>query len=219
MLTGIPVVKLVCRGLVVLMGCIVLSACNTSNFDSGVRSGVPSQNVGSNSLAPQQVVGENQLIEETALVESQDNLLNGTSTSNLRTPDIQNANTQIASLPTGPGVSFLPVTGAPQGSVNSLSKSLQNAALNNKINLLTAGSSNAKYRVKGYFSALDDGTGTLLVYVWDVLDASGSRLHRISGQQHTSKKSVNPWAAISNSEIAQVANDTMSRLGSWLAKK
>jgi hypothetical protein len=36
--------------------------------------------------------------------------------------------------------------------------------------------------LKGYFSAVTEGKDTTVVYVWDVYDPAGNRLHRINGQ-------------------------------------
>jgi len=208
MVAGMPIKSFIINCAAVLFACLLLTACNTNNFAGGLGSGVPPQNVGTNIQNPDQT-------SETALVEN----LNDPSTGPLGPLPENTTNTQFASLPSGPGIAFLPITGAPQHAVTGLSRSLKNAANSNGINMVPANSGIANYRVKGYFSALDDGSGTLLVYVWDVLDKGGSRLHRISGQQHTNKKSANPWTAVTNDEIDRVAIDTMTRLRSWLASR
>ncbi|MFK5978633.1 MAG: hypothetical protein QM488_07075 [Rhizobiaceae bacterium] len=197
-----PVKRWILNFCTVLFCSLMLAACNTSNFGDGLGGKTPPQEVG-NIQTPSQS-------SENALVDSQREPPPG---------ELTGDNQQFASLPSGPGISFLPVTGAPQRSVSVLSKSLASAANSNGINLIPSNINGASYRIKGYFSALDDGKGTLLVYVWDVLDESGSRLHRISGQQHTSKKSSDPWSSVSNGEIDRVASDTMARLRLWLASR
>jgi hypothetical protein len=37
--------------------------------------------------------------------------------------------------------------------------------------------------LRGYFSAMTEGKDTTVIYVWDVYDPAGTRLHRINGQQ------------------------------------
>lgn len=203
-----PVKRVVQNFSAILFASLMLAACNTSNFGNGISSNTPSQNVG-NADQQQLQTSENALVDGN-LREPPPGQLEQSPTGN---------NQQLASLPSGPGITFLPVTGAPQRSVTTLSRSLKSAALNYDVNLIPSNASGANYRVKGYFSALDDGSGTLLVYVWDVLDARGSRLHRISGQQRTSSKSSNPWSSVSSTEIDRVAADTMARLRSWLANR
>ena len=41
----------------------------------------------------------------------------------------------------------------------------------------------ATHVLKGYFSAMTEGKETTVIYVWDVYDPAGNRLHRIQGQQ------------------------------------
>ncbi|MBL4727638.1 MAG: hypothetical protein JKY83_13435 [Rhizobiaceae bacterium] len=201
-----PVIRRVLNFGTILFSCLMLVACNTSNFGDGLGGKTPSQNIGN-------VQNSSHTIE---------NALMGTepaSPTGLSEPNLIDNSQKIASLPSGPGITFLPVTGAPQRSVADLSTSLASAANSNGIRLIPSNIEGATYRMKGYFSALDDGKGTLLVYVWDVLDESGSRLHRISGQQHTNKKSSDPWASVSTNEIDRVASDTMARLRLWLASR
>ncbi len=123
---------------------------------------------------------------------------------------------QTAALNTENSISFLPVSGAPQGAVTALSRSLRVSAQGSGLSLIPANQPGAKYQVKGYFSALDDGSGTLLVYVWDVLDSTGNRLHRINGQERTTSKSTDPWQAVGANEFNSVAGTTVARLNSWL---
>jgi hypothetical protein len=124
---------------------------------------------------------------------------------------------QSASLGQVPPVSFLPVSGAPQSAVASLAGALRSAAESNSIPVVVSLQQGATYQLKGYFSALNDGKGTLLVYVWDVLDASGRRVHRISGQERTNAATGDPWAAVTPELLSRVANATMASLRGWVS--
>jgi hypothetical protein len=75
----------------------------------------------------------------------------------------------------------------------------------------------AQFQVKGYFSALEDGSGTLLVYVWDVLDTNNKRVYRINGQEQSSSKAADPWSAVTPDMLDRVAQTTISQLKSWLS--
>jgi len=126
---------------------------------------------------------------------------------------------QTAALDTSNALTFLPVEGAPQTAVTSLSKSIRTSAQQYGLTVLPATQTGAKYQVKGYFSALNDGSSTLLVYVWDVLDQSGKRVHRINGQERSGSSSSNPWLAIEDEELSRVADRTTARLKSWVDQK
>lgn len=127
--------------------------------------------------------------------------------------------TQSAALNPTKSVTFLPVSNAPQSAISSLSSSIRNAATQNQVRVVNSIQDGASYQIKGYFSALEDGSGTLLVYVWDVLDKNNKRVYRISGQERSNKKSADPWAAVTNQMISKVASSTLIQLKSWLSTR
>lgn len=213
-----------------------LAACTTADVDqtlptaSNVQSApVPQTNInqatlqngqqaGANALAsagnasPTQAVTEAQLQQRAAQQANQQ--VQGA---------VNNANQQVASLAPVPdtsrAITFLPFEGAPQIKNASLTRFLNSSAQTNNLAVFPATQSGAKYKVKGYFSALNDGNGTLLVYVWDVTDNSGKRLHRINGRERTGTTRTDPWQAITDSELQKVAEATTARLKTWVSRR
>ena len=149
----------------------------------------------------------------------------GNETANQSTPNQNNAS-QTALLPIdsgindglrpSPGVVFLPVVGPPQNAVTSLSSAVKRNAIANKITIIPSGQSGATYQVKGYFSALDDGSGTILVFIWDILDTSGNAVHRISGEERTGRRKSDPWSAVDSNMINNVVARTMQNFRNWM---
>lgn len=174
---------------------LFLASCNAGSLGEGLESTTPSQNV-NNAQTP----ASPQTADQTQLGQ---------------TP-ITTAN-QAAVTGTKP-IAFLPVSNAPQTAISTLTTSLRNSAISNNVAVVNSVQDGALYQVKGYFSALEDGSGTLLVYVWDVLDRGNKRVYRISGQEQTSSKSADPWNSVTPSMIDRVAGSTLSQLKSWLAK-
>lgn len=111
--------------------------------------------------------------------------------------------------------SFAPVTGAPASLLNNLSAQLGREAFAQHVNLVPAGDPTANYVVKGYLSAVGDTSGTILVYVWDVFDTSGRRVHRISGQETSATGSQDPWGGVNSDTTNMVARRTIGALISW----
>lgn len=170
----------------------LLTACQGGSLSDGLQSAAkPQQSVGTQSATQVPIQSAN--------------------------PNSLQNNTQVASLPSTKSVAFLPVSNAPQSAVSTLSSSIRSAATQNQVTIVNSLQDGASYQVKGYFSALEDGSGTLLVYVWDVLDKNNKRVYRISGQERSNRKSADPWSAITNQMITQVANNSLSQLKSWLA--
>lgn len=73
----------------------------------------------------------------------------------------------------------------------------------------------ASHVLKGYFSALAEGSETTVVYVWDLLDAAGNRLHRVQGQEKVPGGAG--WPSVRATTMQTVADRTMDDLGQWLA--
>lgn len=186
----------------------LLTACNSGSLTEGLESAAkpqPGQNVGT--LSPP--------TDNTAQNTAQ-NL--GGQTPIDATGNPQSGN-QFASVASGKPVAFLPVSNAPQTAISSLSASIRKAAANNNVPIVASVQDGAAYQVKGYFSALEDGSGTLLVYVWDILDRNNKRVYRISGQETSSSKSADPWGSVTPTMIDRVAVSTLSQLRSWLSTK
>ncbi len=61
-----------------------------------------------------------------------------------------------------------------------------------------------------------DGKKVTVVYVWDVLDNSGSRLHRIQGQETVPGKAADAWSAVPPELMQQIGNATIAEYMKWL---
>lgn len=112
-------------------------------------------------------------------------------------------------------IRFLPIIGAPVEAVTPLSKRLGAEARSNGLTIRSASDTSSKYILKGYFSAMNDNGGTTVVYVWDVLDGSGARLHRIQGQETVSETASDPWAAVPARTMEGIAQKTIREYLDW----
>lgn len=132
------------------------------------------------------------------------------------------ASTQQAAIAPDPAsanaIRFLPIIGAPSQVVMPLSRQLGTEAREKGLVLRDSSSEPAQHILKGYFSAYNDGGRTVVVYVWDVLDASGNRLHRIQGQETVPGKAKDPWASVPASTMQNIATKTMDDYQEWRTK-
>lgn len=106
-------------------------------------------------------------------------------------------------------IQFLPLTGAPEDKAVMLARSLSDSAATAGIEIRPAGGAATPVRLKGYFSAFNDGSSATLVYVWDVLDPNDQRIHRIQGQESVPGTSSDPWADIDQATLDAVAARTL----------
>ncbi len=111
---------------------------------------------------------------------------------------------------------FARITGAPGDLLTGLSASLNKEAKARKITLVPEEDPTATYKVKGYVSAVGGPSGTLLVYVFDVLDSRGVRIHRVSGQERGGGATSDPWGGISASTVAVAARHAIDDLAAWV---
>lgn len=108
-----------------------------------------------------------------------------------------------------------PIVGATVEAATPLTDRLAIRARERGITL--AGSQAPTHMIKGYFSAVTEGSDTTVIYVWDVYDPAGNRLHRINGQQKApSVKGGQEWSAVSPSTMQAIADATIDQLAAWL---
>lgn len=134
-------------------------------------------------------------------------------------PASQASQPQQASLPaaeqaTG-SIRFLPIIGAPVQAVTPLSRQLGAEARARGLTIKSASDASSEHILKGYFSAFSDGGNVTITYVWDILDGSGGRLHRIQGQEIVPSGAQDPWAGVPASVMQQIATKSMAEYVSW----
>ncbi len=113
---------------------------------------------------------------------------------------------------------FAPVIGASAEATQPLSARLAQRARELGIGI-TREDDASGLMMKGYFSAITEGGGTTVIFVWDVVDASGNRLHRIQGQQAAQPAPGQGWNSVDARTMEQIADETMTQLLAWLATR
>lgn len=130
------------------------------------------------------------------------------------------AETRQASLPaaeSGSTIRFLPIIGAPVQAVTPLSRQLGSSARTAGLTIRSTNDAGAEHVLKGYLSAYADGGQITVVYVWDILDGAGARLHRIQGQESVAGRGADPWAAVPAETMEAIGVKTISAYTEWLS--
>lgn len=129
----------------------------------------------------------------------------------------------MATTPTTPGtiqtakLRFAPIVGAPIAAATPLSQRLSALAKQKGIVLGTAGDTDNTHIMKGYFSALPDGNLTTIIYVWDILDPAGTRLHRIQGQEKVPGGAADPWSSVPAATMEGIADKAINGYLAWVS--
>ena len=125
--------------------------------------------------------------------------------------------TQSAAVIGKARVYFAPLVGASVEAATSLSDRLAKRAKERGIRMTGSSDTTTTHLLKGYFTPLVEGRETTVIYVWDVYDPTGNRIHRISGQQKVTSAGGEGWAAVPDSAMQAIADSTVEQLTTWLA--
>ena len=103
------------------------------------------------------------------------------------------------------------IVGAPQNFLEPFIRQLNQSATAHNVALLVDPSLDADYTLRGYFISNRDGDGVKLLYVWDVLDKSGTRLNRVEGEERIAVSgSSDAWAAVPANVQSAIADRTIT---------
>lgn len=110
-----------------------------------------------------------------------------------------------------------PIVGASVEAAAPLTAELQARARQRGVTLVGSTDQTATHVLKGYFSTMTEGKDTTVIYVWDVYDPSGNRLHRINGQQKApTVGSAEGWSSVAPATMQAIADQTIDQFTAWL---
>lgn len=114
-------------------------------------------------------------------------------------------------------VALAPIIGAPDAVGQQLRSQLVQAAERNKIGILADRDPAADFGMRGYLVAARDKGGIKVSYIWDVTDASGKRVNRITGEEAApaAAGAKEPWGSVTPALTQAIADKVASSLGTW----
>ena len=137
------------------------------------------------------------------------------------TPPLTSA--QSAAILSKTRLQIAPIVGASVEAATPLTAELQTRARQRGITLAGSADQTATHVLKGYFSAISEGKDTTVIYVWDVYDPSGNRLHRINGQMKApsvnSGAGADSWKGVSPATMQAIADQTIDQFAAFLGGK
>jgi hypothetical protein len=116
-------------------------------------------------------------------------------------------------------IAVSPIVGAPLGVADDLTQALIVAGKDRNLTIVPSGSGEANYAMRGYLLANSEAGGTKVSYVWDVSDAKGARVVRISGEEMIRGRSGgDPWKKVDAAATRAIAGKTTSQLAASLGR-
>lgn len=126
---------------------------------------------------------------------------------------------QSAAVAANARIQFAPIVGTSVEAATTLSQRLSIRARERGIVLARSNDPTTTHVLKGYFTPLAEGKETTVIYVWDVYDPAGNRVHRITGQQKAPSAGGDGWSSVSSSTIETIADATIDQLITWLSAR
>ncbi|QKC82343.1 hypothetical protein [Mesorhizobium sp. NZP2077] len=130
---------------------------------------------------------------------------------------------QTATILAKTRLQIAPIVGASVEAATPLTAELQTRAKQRGITLAGSADQTATHVLKGYFSAISEGKDTTVIYVWDVYDPSGNRLHRINGQMKAPSVGngggADSWKDVSPATMQAIADQTIDQFAAFLGGK
>jgi hypothetical protein len=116
-------------------------------------------------------------------------------------------------------VAIAPIIGTTPEIAQEMTAALVAAGKDRNLTLLTNGGG-ANYTLRGYLVASTEKRGSTISYIWDVNDAQGSRVARISGDEVIATRSgSDPWSGVDSATIRSIAGKTTSQLAASLSRR
>lgn len=145
-------------------------------------------------------------------------ILAGCNTAHVLTPSPATGGGAHAATPINSNIRmrFDPVVGAPADAATQLETQLLALATQRGLRLVSAGDTSATHIAQGYFSAISENGETAVIYVWDISNATGARVHRIQGQMKTPSQGAEGWISVGPDTMQAIATQTMNQLTAWL---
>ena len=113
-------------------------------------------------------------------------------------------------------ISLAPIVGAPQPIAEQFTQALVVAGKDRHLTILPAGAGGGSYTLRGYLLASSEKGGSKISYIWDVTDAKGNRVARVSGDELVPGRTADPWDNVSGTVLNSIAGKTTSQLAASL---
>lgn len=115
-------------------------------------------------------------------------------------------------------VAVAPIIGTPPQVAQDLTDALVAAGKDRSLTLIP-GTGNANYTLRGYLVASSEKAGSKISYIWDVTDAKGERVARVSGDELIAARAgSDPWSGVDSGTLRSIAGKTTSQLAATLSR-
>ena len=117
-------------------------------------------------------------------------------------------------------IALLPIVGAPESVARQIEQDFTGNVLQQRVAVSTTKGEQVDYTLRGYLVAAKEKNNTKVSYIWDVTDATGKRVNRVTGEEVLpSGGSKDPWAALTPQVTQTLASKAATSFTTWLASR
>lgn len=118
-------------------------------------------------------------------------------------------------------ISMPPITGGSEAYRQEVVRQLNQSATPRNIALVVDDKVACDYTLRGYIMTQRQGDGLKVLYVWDLLDKSGNRVSRFTGETtpQAAPAAADDWTVVPANATGEMANKTVSSLVAWSSGK
>ena len=110
-----------------------------------------------------------------------------------------------------------PIIGAPANVSQDMSQALVDAGKDRNL-VIVPGGTKEPYTLRGYLVATAERKGSKISYIWDVTDAKGGRVARVSGDEVIpTRKGSDPWTGVDAAALRSLAGKTTSQIAAAMS--
>ena len=112
-------------------------------------------------------------------------------------------------------IAFDSIDGPPPDVFQRLVRDLNSEAKSRQLTVLSR-DGEPTFRARGYMGAQIKTREASITWVWDVYDGERQRVLRISGEEKVAGKHRNPWEALDEAGVQNIARKSVEQLGAFL---
>jgi hypothetical protein len=115
-------------------------------------------------------------------------------------------------------VQFLPFSGVPVNTADAIYKAVRGRADVEHVTLALRLDEPATYRVRTLINAVGSANVSTFVFVVEIYDVAGKRVHRFAGQEYGSAPSGDPWSGIDGETEQHLAERILIGVKAWVTR-
>jgi hypothetical protein len=115
-------------------------------------------------------------------------------------------------------VQFLPFSGVPVNTADAIYKSVRSRAADENISLALRLDEPATYRVRTLINAVGTTDMSTFVFVVEIYDVAGNRMHRFVGQEYGVAPNGEPWSGIDSDTERHLGERILLAVKAWLTR-